>query len=145
MTSGESSNTVLSELEDPCSQVGMLPQPHYVCVCVHVCSVAKMRLTLCEPIATVLQASLSFTISQSLLKCMSIESVTPSHHLILCCPFASCLQSFPASGSFPMNRIFESGIQSIGALASGSVLPGVLIWLISFRIDWFSNPQMQYF
>ena len=38
-------------------------------------------------------------------------------------PFPSCLQSFPASGSFPMNRFFTSGGQSIGASASASVLP----------------------
>ena len=44
------------------------------------------------------KASLSFTISQSLLKLMSVESVMPSYHLILCCPF-SYPQSFPASGS----------------------------------------------
>ena len=70
------------------------------------------------------QVSLSFTISQSLLKLMSIESVMPSNHLILCCPF-SCPQSFPASGSFPMSRLFASGSQSIGASASASasVLP----------------------
>ena len=33
-------------------------------------------------------------------------------------PFSSCLQSFPASGSFPMNQLFASGGQSIGASAS---------------------------
>ena len=38
-------------------------------------------------------------------------------------PFPSCLQSFPASGSFPMNWFFTSGDQSIGASASASVLP----------------------
>ena len=38
-------------------------------------------------------------------------------------PFSSCLQSFPASGSFPMSQFFASGGQSIGALASASVLP----------------------
>ena len=46
------------------------------------------------------QASLSITNSQSLLKLMSIELVIPPNHLILCRPFSSCLQSFPASGSF---------------------------------------------
>ena len=61
------------------------------------------------------QASLSFTISQSLLKLMSIESVMPSYYLILCHPF-SCLQSFPASGSFPMSWLFTSGGQTIGVL-----------------------------
>ena len=37
--------------------------------------------------------------------------------------FSSCLQSFPASGSFPVNRLFASGGRSIGASASASVLP----------------------
>ena len=53
--------------------------------------------------------SLSFTISRSLLKLMSIESVIPSNHLILCHPFSSCLQHFPASGSFPMSWLLASG------------------------------------
>ena len=69
------------------------------------------------------QASLSFTISQSLLKLMSIESVILSNHLILFQPFSSCLQSFPASGSFPMSQFFASGSQSTGVSASASVLP----------------------
>ena len=38
-------------------------------------------------------------------------------------PFSSCLQSFPASGSSPMNRFFASGGQSIGTSVSESVLP----------------------
>ena len=69
------------------------------------------------PLTATSQASLSFTISQSLLKLTSIESVMPSNHLILCHPF-SCLQSFPASGSFPMSQFFPSAGQSIGASAS---------------------------
>ena len=39
----------------------------------------------------------------SLLKLMSIESVMPPNHLILCLPFSSCLQSLPASRSFQMS------------------------------------------
>ena len=66
------------------------------------------------------QASFSITNSQNLLKLMSTELVMPSYHLI---PFSSCLQSFPASGSFPMSQFFASGGQSIGASASASVLP----------------------
>ena len=69
------------------------------------------------------QDSLSFTISQSLLKLMSIESVMPSNYLILCHPFSSCLQSFPASGSFQMSQFFTSVGQSIGVSASALVLP----------------------
>ena len=38
-------------------------------------------------------------------------------------PFSSCPQSFPASGSFPMNQLFTSDGQSIGASSSASVLP----------------------
>ena len=38
-------------------------------------------------------------------------------------PFSSCLQSFPVSGSFKMSQFFPSGSQSIGVLASASVLP----------------------
>ena len=55
----------------------------------------------------------------------SFVSVIPSNHLILCClaPFSSCPQSFPASGSFPMSQLFASGVHSIGASASASVLP----------------------
>ena len=68
-----------------------------------------------------LQAYLSLTISRSLPKFTSIESVMPSNHLILCHPFCSCPQSFPASGSFPMSQLFASGGQSIRA--SASVLP----------------------
>ena len=69
------------------------------------------------------QASLSITNSRSLLKLMPIKLVMPSSHLILCCSFSSCLQSLPASGSFPMSQFFAWGGQSIGVSASASVLP----------------------
>ena len=64
-------------------------------------------------------------------------------------PFSFWLQSFPASGSFPMSRLFASGGQSIGASASASVLPmNIQGWLPlgwtglikSFRTDqWFDQ------
>ena len=41
----------------------------------------------------------------------------------VCCPFSSCLQSFPTSGSFPVSQFFTSGAQSIGTSASASVHP----------------------
>ena len=60
---------------------------------------------------------------------MSIELVMPSNHLILCCSFSSCLQSFPASGSFLMSQFFTSRGQSIGVSASASVFPmNILDW-----------------
>ena len=58
-------------------------------------SLSHVRLFV-TPWTAVHQASLSFTISRSLLQLMSIESVMPSNHLILCQLFSSCLQSFPA-------------------------------------------------
>ena len=54
---------------------------------------------------------------------MSIKSVMPSNHLTSVVPFSFCLQSFPASGSFPVSQFFISGSQSIGVSASASVLP----------------------
>ena len=45
------------------------------------------------------------------------DTIQPSH---LCHPFSSCLQPFPATGSFPMSQHFPSGDQSIGASASAS-------------------------
>ena len=54
---------------------------------------------------------------------MSIESVTPSSHLILCVPFSSCPQSLPASGSFPVSQLFAWRGQSIGVSALTTVRP----------------------
>ena len=69
------------------------------------------------------QAFLSTTVSLSLLKLMSFESVIPSNHLILCHPFSSCPKFFSASRFFPMSRLLASGGQSIWASVSASVLP----------------------
>ena len=66
---------------------------------------------------------LFITKSWSLFKLMSIELVMPFYHLNLCILFASCFQSFPASGYFQMSQFFASGGQSIGTSASVSVLP----------------------
>ena len=69
------------------------------------------------------QASLSITNLRSSPKLMSIESVMPSNHLILCRPLILLPQSLPASESFPMSQLFAWGGQSIGVSASTSVLP----------------------
>ena len=79
-------------------------------------SVVQSCPTLCKPLDCS-TPGLSIIISQSLLKLMPIESVTPSKHLILCRPFLSCLQSLPASGSFPRSQFFASGGQSIGCFS----------------------------
>ena len=69
------------------------------------------------------QAYLSFTISWSFLKLMSLSRwchPTMSSSVI---PFSSCIQSFPASGSFLISWLFTSGDQIIGVSVSASVLP----------------------
>ena len=52
-------------------------------------------------------------------------------------PVFYCLLCFPESGSFPMSQFFTSDGQSIGALASASVLPMNIQGWFFFRIDWF--------
>ena len=85
-------------------------------------SVSHVQLFAAPWIAAV-QASLSITNARRLPKLMCIESVMPSSHLILCQPFSSCLQSFPASGSIQMSQLFASGGQNIEVSASTSDLP----------------------
>ena len=68
------------------------------------------------------QASLSFIISWSLPKLMSIESVMSSNHLILCHPLL-LPPVFPSIRIFSNESSLESGGQSVGISASGSVLP----------------------
>ena len=89
------------------------------------------------------QASLSFTNSQSLLKLMSIESVMPSNHLILCHPLLLLPSIFPSIRVFPnesTRRIrwpkYWSFSFSIGPCNEYS-------GLISFRIDWFDLLAVQ--
>ena len=68
-----------------------------------VSSVTQLCLTLCGPWTAACQASLSITNSWNLLKLMSIKSVMPSNHLILCCP----LLLLPSI--FPSIRVFSNG------------------------------------
>ena len=69
------------------------------------------------------QASLFITNSWSLLKLMSIESVMPSNHLILCRPLLLSPSAFPSIRIFSDESVSASGGQSIGVSASASVLP----------------------
>ena len=94
-------------------------------------SVTQSYPNLWDPVDCSTPGFLSITNSQSLLKLISIKLMMPSNHLILChptisssvIPFSSCLQSFPASGPFPMSQFFPSGGQSVRVSASASVLP----------------------
>ena len=91
------------------------------------------------------QASLSITNSWSLLKFMSIESVMPSSHLILCRPLLLLLSFFPSIRVFSSESALHIRGQSIGVSASTSVLPMSCQhsgW-ISFRMVWFDLLAVQ--
>ena len=77
------------------------------------------------------QASLSITNSRSLLKLMSIESMMPSNHLILCFPFLLPPSIFPSIRVISNESVLCIRCQSIGVSASASVLP------MNIQ-DWFS-------
>ena len=86
-------------------------------------SVAQSCLTLCNPMDC---STPGFPVHHQLPELAQThvhqvgDAIQSSSSVFL---FSSCPQSFPASGSFPMNQLFESGGQSIGASASASVLP----------------------
>ena len=88
------------------------------------------------PWKAALQASLSFSISWSCLNSCPLSQWCHPTISSSVAPFSSFLQSFPASGSFPMSLLFASSGQSIGVSVSASVLHEYS-GLISFRIDWF--------
>ena len=83
------------------------------------------------------QASLSFTISQSLLKLMSIESVIPSNHLILCHPLLLLPSIFPSirvlSSELALCRRWPKYWSFSFRISPSNEYSG----MISFRIDWF--------
>ena len=81
------------------------------------------------------QAFLSFTISWSLLTLVSIESVMPSNHLILCHPLLLLPSTFPSLRVLLMSPffLFASGGRSTGASVSASVLP------VNIRIDFLQD------
>ena len=104
------------------------------------CSGAQSCLTV-TPWTAACQTSLSFTISWSLLKLMSIKSVMPSNHLILCCPLFLLLSIFPSI------RVFSN--ESALCIRwpkywNFSISPSnEYSGLISFRIDWFDFTGVQ--
>ena len=85
-------------------------------------SLSRVRLFV-TPWTAPHQASLSFTSPGACSNsCLSNQWCHPTISSSVV-PFSSCLQSLPASGSFPMSQFFTSGGQSIGASASASVFP----------------------
>ena len=96
-------------------------------------SVVSDSVTPCTPPR---QASLSFTVTQSLLKLMSIESVMISNHLILCCPLLLLPSIFPSIRVFPNKSALH--IRWPKCWSFSLSLSNEYSGLASFRIDWFN-------
>ena len=108
-------------------------------VVVHSLSHARLFAT---PWSAARQASLSFTISQSLLKLMSIESVMPSNHLMLCHPLL--LPSiFPSIGVFSNESALHIRWPKYWSFSFNISPSDEYLGLISFRIDWFDHLAVQ--
>ena len=92
---------------------------------------------------TTCQTSLSFTISWSLLKLMSIESVMPSHHLILCHPLLLLPSMFPSIRVFSNELVLHIKWTKYCSF-SFSISPfNEYSGLISFKVDWFDLLAVQ--
>ena len=103
----------------------------YICCC---CLVAQSCPTLCDPMDCS-HASLAFTISQSLLKLMSIESVMPSNHLVLCCLLRllpSILPSISVFNESALHLRWRKHYSFSLCITPSNEYSG----LLSFRKDW---------
>ena len=105
-----------------------------LCCCT---SVTHSCPAFCNPWAGALQASLFFTISQSLLKLMSIAWVMPSNHLILCRPLLLLPSIFPSIKVFSNESALHIRWPTYWNFSLIISPPNEYSGLISFRIDWF--------
>ena len=89
------------------------------------------------------QASPSFTISRSLLKFMSIESVMPYNHLVLCCPLLLLPSIFPSIRVFSNESTLHIRWPKYQTFIFNISPSNEYSGLISFRIDWFDLLTVQ--
>ena len=99
-------------------------------------SVVQSCLTLCDPWTATRQASLSITNSCSLLKLMSIESVMPSNHLILCYPLLLRSLIFPSISVFSNESALCIRWPKYWSFSFSISPSNEHSGLISFRTDW---------
>ena len=83
------------------------------------------------------QASLPFTISQSLFKLMSTELVMPSNHLFLCHPHLLLPSIFPSIRVFPNESVLRIRWPKYWSFSYSINYSNEYLGLISFRVDWF--------
>ena len=89
------------------------------------------------------QASLSITNSQSLLKLMSVESVIPSSHLILCHPLLLPPSIFPSIRVFSIESVLHIRWPKYWSFSLSTSPSNEYSGLISFRVDWFDYLAVQ--
>ena len=102
---------------------------------------STVQLLSCVPLFAVpwtaaRQASLSITSSQSLFKLMSVESVMPSNHLILCCPLILLPSIFPSIRVFSSESVLHIRWPMFWSFSPSISPSNECSELISFRIDW---------
>ena len=99
-------------------------------------SVSQSCLTLCDPMDSACQASLSFTMFQTFLKFMSIESVMPSNHLMLCHSLLLLPSIFPSIRVFSKESALPVRWPKYWSFSFSISPSNEYSGLISFRIDW---------
>ena len=99
-------------------------------------SVAQLCPTLVTPWTAARQASLSITNSRSLFKLMSIESVVPSNHLILCHPLLLLPSIFLSITVFSNESVLPIKWPKYWSFSFSISLSNEYSWLIFFRMDW---------
>ena len=106
-------------------------------------SLSHVELFVTTPWTVAHQASLSITNSWSLLKLMSIESVMPSNHLILCCPLLLLPSIFPSIRVFSSETALHIRWLKYWSFRFGISPSSEYSGLISFRINWFDLLAVQ--
>ena len=107
------------------------------------CLVAKMCLTLCNPMDCSTPGFPIFTISQSLLKLVSVESMMSSNHLILCCPLIFLPSIFPSVRVFSNESALHIRWPKYWNFSFSISPSSEYSGLLSFRIDWFELFSVQ--
>ena len=107
------------------------------------CSVSQSCPTLCNPGTATRQACLSFTVSQSWLRLMPIESMMPSNHLILCHPLFLLPSIFPSIRVFSNESVLHIRWPKYWSFSLSISPSNEYSGLISFRIDWFDLLAVQ--
>ena len=107
-----------------------------IILALYISSDDKSCPTLCDPGTAACQASLSFTISQSLFKLMSIESVMSSSHVILCHPILLFISLSPSIRVFSSESLFCTRWPEYWSFSLNISLSNEHSGQISFRMEW---------